>query len=65
MTVYTSRTTEFCADLAELLAVYRTGGIPAASRRCEEIAATRALAAHENLTLADGFRRAVILGHAA
>lgn len=59
--VYTSRTAEYAADVAELLAVYAAGGFAAASHRCSEIADARGLAAHERLTLADGFRRRAIL----
>jgi hypothetical protein len=59
---YTSRTAEFRADVAELLAVYRADGFSAADRRAHEIVARRSLDAAQRLTLADGFRRAAILG---
>lgn len=59
---YTSRIAEYRADLAELIALYRTAGIQATSDRCSAIADARRLADNERLTLADGFRRAVILG---
>lgn len=58
---YTSRTNEYRADVAELVAVYDAAGFGAADRRACEIVASRHLAGHEALTLADGFRRAVIL----
>lgn len=59
---YTSRTAEFRADVAELVALYGAAGFDAASRRCSAIRAERGLSASEGLTLADAVRRSVILG---
>lgn len=58
--IYTSRTAEFAADKAELLALYRAEGFYAASRRCAEIADARGLDAGQRLTLADTIRRTLI-----
>lgn len=58
---YNSRSPEYAADKAELIALYDAAGFDAASARCAELAAARNLAAHERLTLADGVRRALIL----
>lgn len=59
---YNSRTAEFRADLADIISRYKAEGLGAASDRCSVIVEERGLNAGQRLTLADGFRRAVILG---
>lgn len=60
-TAYNSKAAAFKIDLFELLRVYSAEGLAAADRRCRDIIAERGLAPHEALTLADAFRRDLVL----
>lgn len=61
METYNFHSVAFSNDLESLIATFRRSGFETASDFCDRIALARGLDASQRLTLADAFRRALIL----